>query len=89
MGYQDDYQKLLKIRYKQFISLKNNKQSTNYKDWFFKYVPKLKNKINLSKTQKHISKNKLNKSLKKKTRQDKWIITIIVHHGMNILKILF
>ena len=71
MGYQDDYQKILKIRYKKFISLKNNKQSTNYKNWFFKYVPKLKNKIKLSKTQKHFSKNKLNKSLKKKTRQDK------------------
>ena len=65
MGHQDDYQKLLKIRYKQFNTLKNNKQSENYKKWFFKYTPKLKNKISLSKTKKNISKNKLNKTLKK------------------------
>ena len=65
MGHQDDYQKLLKIRYKQFNTLKNNKQSENYKKWFFKYTPKLKNKISLSKTKKNISKNKLNRTLKK------------------------
>ena len=68
MGYQDDYQKILKIRYKKFNSLKNNKQSSTYKNWFFKYIPKMKNKIKLSKTHKNISNNKLNKTLKKNTK---------------------
>lgn len=41
IGIQDDYEKILKKRYQKYNELKNRKQSSEYKIWFFKYVPEI------------------------------------------------
>ncbi len=73
LGEQDDYENILKMRFKQYKTLKDNKSSIEYKKWFFKYVPRLKNKSILlnkiksktkSKTKKKTKKSKLNKTSK-------------------------
>ena len=43
LGDQEDFPKLLRTKQKKFNELKNNKRSIEYKKWFFKYIPKLKN----------------------------------------------
>lgn len=40
-GKQDDFQNILRNRQKKYKELKNNKQSIEYKKWFFKYIPTL------------------------------------------------
>ena len=44
LGDQEDLPKLLRTKQKKFNELKHNKQSIEYKKWFFKYTPKIKNK---------------------------------------------
>ena len=69
LGEQDDYEKILKMRFKQYKALKDNKSSVEYKKWFFKYVPRLKNKSMVSKRSKTktIKKTKTKKSKLNKT----------------------
>ena len=61
LGDQEDFPKLLRTKQKKFNELKNNKRSIEYKKWFFKYIPKLKNitkkkkKKNQRKTKKNIN----------------------------------
>jgi len=60
LGDQEDLPTILRMKQKKFNELKHNKQSVEYKKWFFKYTPKLKNvtkkkkKINQRKTKKQI-----------------------------------
>ena len=44
LGKQDDFQHIAKERVKQYQKYKNKKYSIEYKKWFFKYSPFLKNK---------------------------------------------
>lgn len=70
LGKQDDFQHIAKERVKQYQKYKNQKSSSEYKKWFFKYTPILKNKkVSKSKTLKksNISKRTIltKKNLKK------------------------
>ena len=59
LGGQEDFPKILRTKQKKFNELKNNKRSIEYKKWFFKYIPKLKNvtKKNKKKNQRKTKKN--------------------------------
>ena len=68
IGTQDDYQNILQQRTRKYKKLKNNKTSSEYKKWFFKYTPIIK-KAN-KKTSKSLFNNKKSKSIKNKTNKN-------------------
>lgn len=60
LGDQEDLPKLLRTKQKKFNELKHNKQSVEYKKWFFKYTPKLKNVTKKNKTKQRKTKKNIN-----------------------------
>jgi hypothetical protein len=63
LGEQDDLPKILRTRQRKFRELKHAKTSIEYKKWFFKYTPNLKEKTTTQKKQKE-NKRKTKKQIK-------------------------
>lgn len=69
-GKQNDFQSILKERYKKYKELNDKKSSVEYKKWFFKYTPNLSDKDNVQ-TKKNQNSSKKNKTLKLSKKRDK------------------
>ena len=71
LGTQSGYVDILKERFKKFKELKNKKNTIEYKQWFFKYIPSLSNKVRQDKTNEDKGTRKRRGKLLKKVNKEK------------------